>query len=384
MKILHYCGTFSRLSQTFIYDVILQLDEEHLSNVVVANKLSNRVDRPYANVIELPAGQTIGTLLKKLLGKLRICKYNWREDAEKKKAQDLLKVINQEKPDVIHAHFGTHGCVVLPVALELGIPLVVSFHGFDAFRLPHEKGWSAKYRNLFAGASVVTVVSQLMKAHLIKLGCPPEKLQVIHVGKKMRDYAFREPQANAIRSFVSIGRLTAKKGHEDAICAFQKVLKTHPELSLEIIGTGEQEPELKALIGDGPLQQKIKLSGALSHPETKKRLAASDAFILCSKTGTNGDMEGVPTVLMEAQAMGLPCVSTIHSGIPEVIPAENQWLLANEGNVNAIADKILKLVQTGQADLEEVAKRGREKVEREFNLETEVRKLKELYQQLSA
>ncbi|MES2454280.1 MAG: glycosyltransferase [Bacteroidota bacterium] len=384
MKVLHYCGTFSRLSQTFIYDVILQLNEENLSNVVVANKLSNRIDRPYANVIKLPAGQTIGTVLKKLLGKLRLYKYNWREDSEKKKARDLQKVVSIEKPNVIHAHFGTHGCVILPVALELGIPLVVSFHGFDAFRLPHEKGWSAKYLDLFAGASAVTVVSQLMKAHLLNLGCPADKLKVIHVGKKMRDYTFRKAQPDAVRSFVSIGRLTAKKGHEDAICAFQKVLKTHPELSLEIIGTGEQETELKLLIADAPLHQNITLSGALSHPETKKRLAASDAFILCSKTGPNGDMEGIPTVLMEAQAMGLPCVSTIHSGIPEVIPAENQWLLANEGNVDAIADKILKLVEAGQADLEDVAKRGREKVEQEFNLETEVRKLKELYRQLNA
>ena len=82
---------------------------------------------------------------------------------------------------------------------------------------------------------------------------------------------------------------------------------------------------------------------------------------------------------MEAQAMGLPCVSTWHSGIPEVIPRANQYLLAKEGDPMSIADRMRLVMESPLARLHQIAERGRAKIEREFNLEKEVRALQQCY-----
>jgi colanic acid/amylovoran biosynthesis glycosyltransferase len=243
--------------------------------------------------------------------------------------------------------------------------------------LPNEQGWKGKLSALFAEAGMVTVVSEMMYKQLISLGCPAAKLRLIHVGKRLNDYPFKLKDSHRIQKFISVGRLQDKKGFRDCIQAFQLLSQKYPGLSLKIIGTGSQEQELRRLIPDR--DQQISFLGALSHEDTKKHIAASDAFILCSKTGADGDKEGIPVVLMEAMAMGLPCVSTKHSGIPEVIPDECHWLLAEEGNAADIAVKIEQLINSPASELAKLIEVGRKKIEREFNLETEVAKLKTIY-----
>jgi colanic acid/amylovoran biosynthesis glycosyltransferase len=384
MKVLHYCDAFSTLSQTFIYDVIVELDRIQVENIVVTGRIVNSVDRPYNNVIKLPVLwiDMAKKVFKKGLEQIGVLNFDWKEEAISLKRKGLLKVVRAQRPDIIHAHFGTHGSVVLPVAKELEVPLVVSFHGFDAFLLPNIAGWIEKLKDLFIGASLITVVSELMKHQLINLGCPPEKLQVIHVGKKISDYQFKEALNLPIKNFISIGRLAEKKGHEDTIKAFYELIKVYPSLHLKIIGEGELKEDLIRLIKSFNLEKHVTLLGSKSHSQTKEYLAAADAFILCSKTSSNGDMEGVPTVLMEAQCMGLPCITTRHSGIPEVIPVPNYWTLATEGDINSIVTTIHGLLNCPKDQLLKTIYAGRAKIESEFNLTIEVAKLKQLFNTL--
>ena len=379
MKIIHYCGTFSKLSETFIYDVIVELEHSGIDNKVVANRTIAHAERPFSKVIRLEVStlNRVITLMKKCLTWFKVGKYIPVEDLLNCRRDALRKVLIREKPDLIHAHFGAQGVAILPVVKKLGIPLIVSFHGYDAFRLPNEQGWKEKLTELFAGAGMVTVVSEIMYNQLISLGCPAAKLKLIHVGKRLSDYPFRLKSSPRILNFISVGRLQDKKGFRDCIQAFQLLSQKYPGLSLKIIGTGSQEQELRRLLPTG--EQQISFLGALSHEDTKKHIAASDAFILCSKTGVDGDKEGIPVVLMEAMAMGLPCVSTRHSGIPEVIPEESHWLLAEEGNAADIAVKIEQLINAPKAEIARLSELGRKKIEQEFNLETEVAKLKTIY-----
>lgn len=384
MKVIHYCGTFSKLSETFIYDVIVELNHSGISNKVIANKTVNLSDRPFEHITKLKwscSDMLIGGF-KKVMGMTGIFPYKSVLQAEQNKRNCLQKILKKEKPDIIHAHFGAQGCVILPVALSLNIPLVVSFHGYDAFRLPNEVGWVAKLQALFSGASIITVVSEVMRQHLNTLGCPAEKLKLIHVGKKLTAYPFQEGTFKPIRQFVSIGRLQSKKGYLDCVNAFSLLVKKFPDISLKIIGTGEMESVLKAEVASGTASKNIEFLGALAHEDAKRLLSNADAFILCSKTGINGDKEGIPVVLMEAQALGIPCVSTKHSGIPEVIPPENQWLLAEEGNVKDIASKIEDLINARPDEHQQLRLLGRRKIESAFNLETEVAKLRDLYYSL--
>jgi glycosyltransferase involved in cell wall biosynthesis len=105
----------------------------------------------------------------------------------------------------------------------------------------------------------------------------------------------------------------------------------------------------------------------------------ADAFVLPSKTASTGDREGTPTVLVEAQASGLPCIATEHAGIPEMIPEANQDLLLPEGDPDALADRLRKLMALSVEELGKIAERGRGKVEADFCLSSEVEKLKNIY-----
>lgn len=383
MRVVHFCNVFSSLSQTFIYDVITELEQQQVDNVVFANKLENQQDRPFSNVVTVPLAPV--SFVEKKWNRLMVKAGLQRTDSLKwkQRRKALHGLLKKYKPDVVHAHFGPQGCMALPPASDLKIPLVVSFHGFDAFKLPNEVFWMQQYKTLFKDAAAITVVSQLMKEHLVKLGCDSKKIHIIHVGKRIPEYLFKERINVPIKTFLSIGRMEEKKGHLDAIQVFKTLAAKHTELKLKIIGGGSLLQQAKDLVAQLNLQNVVELTGEMPHAGVKEQLYAADAFILCSKTAADGDREGVPTVLMEAQAIGLPCVSTRHSGIPEVIPVENQWMLAAEGNVHELANIVERLITTPAPQLEAIRSLGRHKVEQEFNLAKETEKLQHLYKAIT-
>ncbi|MCS4149346.1 glycosyltransferase involved in cell wall biosynthesis [Salinibacter ruber] len=290
----------------------------------------------------------------------------------------LLSKVRAINPDVIHAHFGPTGVLIAPVAKAAQVPLVVSFHGFDAFQLPNEEFWRSKYKTLFEGVSRVTVVSDVMYDHLVSIGAPSEKVEVVHVGKRMDDYPFRKP-SSPVRRWISVGRLAEKKGYGDCIAAFRKHVEKFPDSTLDIIGDGEKRAELEKQILNKNLEGKARLHGRRPHEEVKAYMRDADGFVLCSKEAEDGNREGIPTVLMEAQAIGLPVVATHHSGIPEVIPEEQHDLLAPEGNTDIIAARLNTVASQTVNELTQIAERGRQKMKREFSLSSEVKALRDTY-----
>jgi colanic acid/amylovoran biosynthesis glycosyltransferase len=123
----------------------------------------------------------------------------------------------------------------------------------------------------------------------------------------------------------------------------------------------------------------VSLLGARPTAEVLELMTRADAFLLTSKTSRDGDQEGTPTALIEAQSLGLPCISTFHAGIPEVIPADNHFLLAQEGDISAIAQSISRLIKIEPAELARVCETAKAHVFRFHDLERETRKLLGLY-----
>jgi glycosyltransferase involved in cell wall biosynthesis len=101
----------------------------------------------------------------------------------------------------------------------------------------------------------------------------------------------------------------------------------------------------------------------------------ADAFLLPSKTAPDGDREGTPTVLVEAQCIGLPCVSTRHAGIPEMIPESNHHLLSDEGDISGLSESLYYLSELDVEFLRKISRYGREMMEKSFNLVREVEDL---------
>lgn len=378
MKVLHYCKTFSKLSETFIYDYVTGLEESGIENYVVTHSRVNNKDRPFEKVfvVDHPGRwhperliRRIGTKVKKEEAKLA----SWPITRKK-----LSKIVEKINPDIIHAHFGPEWVKVAPVAKDFNIPLVTTFYGYDISRLMESDFWLSRYKQLWDRTSEITVLSKEMKESILAIGAPEYKINIIHLGRDLSEFNFQEKRRPIVH-FISVGRLTHKKGHFRTIEAVKKVVNSGSEIQLDIIGDGNLKNEIQQYIQRLGAHDVVSLLGALPNQEVIQKLKQADAFILCSETAPNGDREGTPTVLVEAQAMGLPCITTKHAGIPEMLPEKNHFLLAQEGNTEDICSKIRKLQNCSDSELKEISIFGREKVENDFNLQKEVTKLIDLY-----
>jgi glycosyltransferase involved in cell wall biosynthesis len=293
----------------------------------------------------------------------------------------LEAAIQEIEPDVIHAHFGPQGVRIAPVARSLGIPLVVTFYGSDLSAKTENEFWVEKYRELWPQADAVTVLSDEMKGRAEELGCPSSKLRVVHLCRDLEEFSFRPPN-DPVQNILFVGRLVPKKAPLDAVRAVQLANERGADLHLDIIGEGPLRESVSEYVEKEGLNE-VALHGRIPSTEVVDHMQAADAFILPSKVAPNGDREGTPTVLVEAQAVGLPCVTTQHAGIPEMIPDQNQDLLCSEGNIEAMSEALVNLSDASVDTIVCRAEHGRQKVEEEFDLSTEVQKLRELYREVS-
>lgn len=370
---------FSALTATFIYDQILELERCGVENHVLAVRRLNEKSRPFSRVqiVPLPPPYHPARAARKISSWLRLEAARDRLTIglhPKRLAQSLENL----KPDLVHAHFGSAAIMVAPIAARLNIPLVVSFYGYDISRLARRRTWVKRYVKLWAEASAVAVLSKHMEDRADALGCPTSKLNIVHLGKCLRDYPF-VVRRGPIKQFLSVGSLFEKKGHIDLLMGFRELLLADEELTLKIIGEGRQRPLLEEYIAKNGLQERVHLLGALGHDEVQNELRRADAFVLSSKTAEDGDEEGTPTVFMEAQAVGLPCIGTWHAGVPETLPIDNHWLLAEPGNVGSIASRLRALLSCSDSEVRTICERGRAHVEAQFNIEIEMQKLTEIY-----
>lgn len=378
MRVAHVARWFSPLTETFIYDQIVELQRQGVECHVLARQRVNTRERPFPRVHEtgVPHRWSPRALWERVHTRLQTSPA--REPTWAHERSSAAEWLESVRPDLVHAHFGPAAGMVAPLTERMGIPLVASFYGYDASRLLREPGWLETYRSLWDGVAAVVVLSADMGERLTSAGCPPQKCKVVHLAKRLSDYRYRPPP-RPIENVVSVGRLVEKKGHLDLLAAIHQLAQSGSALNLEIIGEGPLREVLEAYVRTNDLGARVKLTGALPHDRVVERLARADAFALCSKTAPNGDREGTPTVLLEAQAIGLPCISTRHAGIPETIPEESHWLLAEEGDVEGIASCLEKLRTCSVRELETIAARGRSLMEGHFDVSKEAAKLRSVY-----
>lgn len=382
MRAVHFRKSFLPLSQTFIYDSIRALTECGVAVHVVTSDRENEEMYPFDNVHVVPRPSILhpGVLFERIRGTLRTGK---RKPSTWPIFRDRLKrKVRELSPDVLHAHFGKEGVWIAPVAAALDVPLVVSFYGYDLSQLVQRSLWQRKYRDvLWPAVDSAVFLSRDMEKDARRLGFNSEG-HIVHLGRDLDQFPYRLPQ-NTVHQFVSVGRLVPKKGHEDAIRAVEQIAKTGREVHLRIIGDGPLREELLQYVQENSLQNVVEISGAKPKDEIPEELRRADAFLLCSKVAESGDKEGTPTVLVEAQATGLPCVSTRHAGIPETIPSANHRFLAPEGDVEAIRNCVERLMDASLGEVRRVSRAGRDHVEENFSIRKEGKKMKKIYRGMS-
>lgn len=259
----------------------------------------------------------------------------------------LFRQLEKHPPDLIHAHFAPVACHYLDMAKTLGIPMVVSFYGYDFLRVPQEKpAYRQLYRQLFEQASGITTTGPYTPMLLEAQGCAKEKITILPLGISPQQYPkqSKEKTPESLR-LLQIATITAKKGHLDTLRALQLALVDCPNIHLTIAG----EPQDKELLKDidkfikvNQLESHVSCLGTQQHDAIPQFLAQYDVFIHPSCSTEKGDSEGAPVVILEAQAMGLPVIATTHADIPAEVLHGVTGLLSPERSPDDLAQSIAR------------------------------------------
>jgi len=267
--------------------------------------------------------------------------------------------------DSIVAHFGNNG-VIAQKLVNSGIlkgKLYTVFHGYEISEYDSVDFWKNDYVNL-SKTSHLLPVSNFWKERLIGWGADSKAITVLRMGVDINRYLPKTRAMSSPVNIVSVARATEKKGLEYAI-------KTMPYLNngfrLSIIGGGELERELIELSNHLDLTDRVTFFGARPPSFVKSILDKSDIFLLPSVTDKLGDMEGVPVALMEAMTAGLIVVSTIHSGIPELIEHGVNGFLVPEKNSKGLAEAIILASSLTPEELKLLRENALKKIKLDFN-----------------
>ncbi|WP_333504442.1 TylF/MycF/NovP-related O-methyltransferase [Nitratidesulfovibrio sp. 1201_IL3209] len=359
-RVIIVTDQFPVLSQTFILDQITGLMDRGLG---VEHWSLQRMDEPVVHENVRRYGLLDRTRYITLPpDSLRGDPHEW--------AERFLRDNGISSPDdaaSIQIHFGPNFRRLEPLfSVYPGLRVVVSFHGYDGSATFRVKGADV-YAGLFARADVITTPSRFMKDTLVRYGCPPGKVVVHHYGKDTVEFA-PAPRDGGRRTVrvLSVARFVEKKGLEYSLAAFAKA-QAGLDAEYRIVGYGPLEPELRTLVASLGVADRVVFLGQLPNEEVRREMAEADIFALTSVTAANGDKEGVPVSLIEAQALGLPVVSSWHAGIPELVAHGETGFLAEERNVDEICG-YLRVLLKNPAIRKSFAVNARNRVLREFDI----------------
>jgi len=281
----------------------------------------------------------------------------------------LARSFKKHRVTAVLAEYGPTGAAVLNVCKKMRLPLLVHFHGFDASDASVLKMYAQRYREMFAYARTVFVVSRLMERTLVDaLGADAEKVMYNPYGPKecFFDLVKSEPVGSAVR-FVAVGRFVEKKAPQHTLAAFKKVLGAYPDATLDLAGDGPLFAECAALVKTLGLSASVRLLGAVSHEEVMRSFSAADVFVQHSVTASDGDAEGTPVAVLEASAAGLAVVSTKHAGIVDAVVHGKTGYLVEEHDVDGMAE-YMKTFCRERALAATMGAAGREFVKEHFSM----------------
>jgi colanic acid/amylovoran biosynthesis glycosyltransferase len=293
---------------------------------------------------------------------------------------NIATVAESDGSDIYHAHFGPVGNSFLGVTKSFDKPYVVSFYGRDASELLREN--PARYDELFDRADAVTALSSDMKSSLVDAGCPDSKIHIqpLCIDTEQFSFSERSKEDREPIQLLSVARFVEKKGLEYAIRAVASLAKSY-DVTYRIAGDGERRDRLESLIDELGVSDTVHILGWQSQSEVANLMRDSHIFVLPSVTAEGGDKEGTPTVLLEAQSRGLPVVSTLHAGIPEIVENGVSGILVPERDSDELYAALERLA-SNPGMWAEMGRAGREKVSETHSIEAASGRLVDLYESL--
>jgi colanic acid/amylovoran biosynthesis glycosyltransferase len=295
--------------------------------------------------------------------------------------RDFLARLEGRSPSLLHAHFGTSAVNALPLQQRLGLPLLVTFHGYDATQRSDLSNGLMAWRygrrrsSMVERADVLLAVSDHIRRRVIGLGVPEERVQTHYIGVDLSRFS-PAPLAEREPVVLGVGRFVEKKGFEHLIDAMAVAQRSLPELELVLIGSGEDEAKLRARAA--AKLNSFRIFGPCSQEEVTGWMRRARVLAAPSVTDRAGNTEGLPITILEALASGLPVVASRHAGIPEAVIEGESGFLVEERDSAALAERILDLARddVGWTALSASCRRT---AEQSFDLAAQTRKLEGLY-----
>lgn len=288
----------------------------------------------------------------------------------------FARYLRRRSVGVVLAEYGPTGVAIRQACTAAGVPMVVHFHGYDAYIHDVLAEHRTTYPLLFADAAAVIAVSKHMRSQLISLGAPPEKVVYNPYGIDVTKFHGARPELNE-KTFLAVGRFVEKKAPDLTIRAFAGVVENHPDARLVMVGDGPLFNKCTEMISSLGLQETVDLVGPQPHDEVARLMTSARCLVQHSITPQNGDREGTPLAILEAMASGLPVIATRHGGIIDVVSEERTGFLVDEGDFKEMRVSMSRIA--GSGDLAATLGRaGREVLVREHSLSDRIAALDEI------
>ena len=272
----------------------------------------------------------------------------------------------------VHAHFmGMAARTAFWIHRFFPVTFSFTAHANDIFA---PRNFEVGLDKLVDTAQVIVTVSDYAKEFLQeRFPEPADRIRRIYNGLNLAEFG-RADFSSAPPLILAVGRLIAKKGFADLICASGLIAERGKSFRCEIIGEGQLEDELRGQIERLNVQNRVALSGAKPQLEVRRRLADANVFVLPSIIDSDGGMDNLPTVIMEAMATGLPVVSTKIGGIPEMVIENETGFLVQPGDAAALADAIEQVIDD-RLLAQRLGQGGYERAQQLFSIDKNMREL---------
>ena len=287
------------------------------------------------------------------------------------------------RPCLIHAHFAPDGAAALPLADALGVPLLVTLHGYDVTERDRYmrktlagKLYLLRRARLWQRAALFICVSEFIREQALQAGFPKEKLRVHSIGIDRQVFCPAGPPDGKLVLFV--GRLVTKKGCAHLLHAMRRVQDVEPSARLVVVGDGPLRQSLERLAND--LRLRCEFAGSQPGSVVLEWIRRASLLCIPSITAPDGGSEGLGMVILEAQASGRPVVGFRSGGIPEAVKDGVTGLLAASGDEEELSRHILRYLQD-VVFWKHCSANGIAWTAERFDLDRQTRKLEGIYEE---
>jgi colanic acid/amylovoran biosynthesis glycosyltransferase len=312
------------------------------------------------------------------LGRRTVAHWRGRDGEAEEITSVYVRAFRRARADAVLVEFGNIAVQTLDACRRLRLPLIVHFHGFDVHSRSILERYGARYGELFDQSAALVVVSRTMHDALLALGAPPARTHLVPNGVDPEQFEGAAP-GESPPTFVSVGRFVEKKAPQLTIAAFASVRSRHADARLRMIGNGRLLGACRDLAHGLGVGDAVDFLGTQSHEVVAEEMRRARAFVQHSVVASDGDSEGMPVSILEASAAGLPVVSTLHAGIPEIVVDGETGFLVEERDVAAMARHMEQLL-ADPALASTLGGNGRRRIAEQFSIDRSIARLWDVIQ----